>query len=164
MEAPGSDLHAAYYGFLCESDGMPPVAPLAAQDLEAAALAGASTSAGKGRKRTKQLQDEGDSDDPSDDDEETGRKSGKKGRAPGSDAAKNKASREKARREKINDRCEWLEAWQGLACERVATERPHAARVARRITPCPVHPPRPPARLCWSTHCGRGWPPHASRA
>ena len=33
MEAPSSDLHAAYYGFLCESDGMPPVAPLAQQGL-----------------------------------------------------------------------------------------------------------------------------------
>jgi hypothetical protein len=103
MEAPSADMHAAYYGFLCESDEMPAVAPLAQQDLDAAALAGATTSSGKGRKRTKQL-DDVDSDELSEEDEEGGRRCGKKGRAPGSDAARNKASREKARREKINDR------------------------------------------------------------
>lgn len=102
MEAPGVDaaaLHAAYYGFLVESDDLPPVAPLAQQDLEAAALAGATTSAGKGRKRTKQLAD-GDSDELSDDDEE----GSKRGKKRPTDAARNKASRERARREKINDR------------------------------------------------------------
>ena len=129
MEAPASDLHAAYYGFLCEADELPVVAPLAQQDLEAA-IAGASTSTGKGRKRTKQLQDD-DSDELSDEEDEGGKKAGKKGRAPGSDAARNKASREKARREKINDRCGLNGARSG-ALARVWRTRP-------RLRCAPLH-------------------------
>jgi hypothetical protein len=103
MEA--TDVQAAYYGFLAEAGaGLGTVAaPLMQEDLDAAALAGASTSSGKGRKRIKQLAD-GDSDgDLSEEEDEEGGKKGGKKRSDASRASQ-KASREKLRREKINDR------------------------------------------------------------
>ncbi|GBF89688.1 transcription factor-like [Raphidocelis subcapitata] len=105
--APGAadagDLHAAYYGFLAETEDLgAAVAALAQEDLDAAALAGASTSTGKGRKRVKQLADV-ESEELSDEEDDKGGK-GKRpgGRAP--EAARTKANRERMRREKINEK------------------------------------------------------------
>lgn len=78
---------------------------LAAASGAAEASAGAGTHGLIGRKRSANTRDDVDDlDDEDDDDASQGRGGGKRGKAAGQTAAVNKASREKARREKINDR------------------------------------------------------------